>query len=257
MQVRLKANHYDTFFAADAVSGMSEARKCEPDFCHPLGHHDSQVSFARGPQGSSISFEDWHEAGVARTKKMLPAAPARIDASPRRTLPLACYGGVDTTPLFSKALKAVKKLWRAALRAALKARVWPRRRKGSARSPPWWTSSSCTKTPVPAQRHQALRAALNTRASPRRVATDHGAHWVPDKTDKTPVWRFTPLTPSGALGRLRRNATRSGMPARRERGLVRNRTVDHPREASPSTSLELAAVGALARLVRSCLYRRI
>ena len=31
MQVRLKANHYDTFFAADAVSSMSEARKCEPD----------------------------------------------------------------------------------------------------------------------------------------------------------------------------------------------------------------------------------
>lgn len=31
MQVRLKANHYDTFFAADAVSGMSEARKCQPD----------------------------------------------------------------------------------------------------------------------------------------------------------------------------------------------------------------------------------
>ena len=31
LQVRLKANHYDTFFAADAISSMSEARKCEPD----------------------------------------------------------------------------------------------------------------------------------------------------------------------------------------------------------------------------------
>jgi DNA-binding response OmpR family regulator len=31
MQVRLKANHYDTFFAADALSSMVEARKHEPD----------------------------------------------------------------------------------------------------------------------------------------------------------------------------------------------------------------------------------
>jgi DNA-binding response OmpR family regulator len=31
MHVRLKANHYDTFFAADALSSMSEARKNEPD----------------------------------------------------------------------------------------------------------------------------------------------------------------------------------------------------------------------------------
>jgi DNA-binding response OmpR family regulator len=31
MHVRLKANHYDTFFAADAVSSMVEARKHEPD----------------------------------------------------------------------------------------------------------------------------------------------------------------------------------------------------------------------------------
>src|ERR1700675_5102213 len=31
MQVRLKANNYDTFFAGDAVSSMSEARKCDPD----------------------------------------------------------------------------------------------------------------------------------------------------------------------------------------------------------------------------------
>ena len=31
LQVRLKANHYDTFFAADAISSMSEARKCDPD----------------------------------------------------------------------------------------------------------------------------------------------------------------------------------------------------------------------------------
>jgi DNA-binding response OmpR family regulator len=31
MQVRLKANHYDTFFAGDALSSMSEARKHEPD----------------------------------------------------------------------------------------------------------------------------------------------------------------------------------------------------------------------------------
>ena len=31
LQGRLKANHYDTFFAADAISSMSEARKCEPD----------------------------------------------------------------------------------------------------------------------------------------------------------------------------------------------------------------------------------
>jgi DNA-binding response OmpR family regulator len=31
MNVRLKANHYDTFFAGDALSSMSEARKHEPD----------------------------------------------------------------------------------------------------------------------------------------------------------------------------------------------------------------------------------
>jgi DNA-binding response OmpR family regulator len=31
MHVRLKANHYDTFFAGDALSGMAEARKHEPD----------------------------------------------------------------------------------------------------------------------------------------------------------------------------------------------------------------------------------
>jgi len=31
MNVRLKANHYDTFFAADAFSSMVEARKHEPD----------------------------------------------------------------------------------------------------------------------------------------------------------------------------------------------------------------------------------
>ena len=31
MHLRLKANHYNTFFAADAISSMSEARKCEPD----------------------------------------------------------------------------------------------------------------------------------------------------------------------------------------------------------------------------------
>jgi DNA-binding response OmpR family regulator len=31
MHVRLKANHYDTFFAIDALSGISEARKHEPD----------------------------------------------------------------------------------------------------------------------------------------------------------------------------------------------------------------------------------
>jgi DNA-binding response OmpR family regulator len=31
MHVRLKANHYDTFFAGDALSGMAEARKNEPD----------------------------------------------------------------------------------------------------------------------------------------------------------------------------------------------------------------------------------
>ena len=31
MQVRLKANHYDTFFAVDALSSMVEARKHEPD----------------------------------------------------------------------------------------------------------------------------------------------------------------------------------------------------------------------------------
>jgi DNA-binding response OmpR family regulator len=31
MHVRLKANHYDTFFAADALSSMSEARKNNPD----------------------------------------------------------------------------------------------------------------------------------------------------------------------------------------------------------------------------------
>jgi DNA-binding response OmpR family regulator len=31
LHVRLKANHYDTFFAADALSSMAEARKHEPD----------------------------------------------------------------------------------------------------------------------------------------------------------------------------------------------------------------------------------
>ena len=31
MHVRLKANNYDTFFAADAISCMAEARKNEPD----------------------------------------------------------------------------------------------------------------------------------------------------------------------------------------------------------------------------------
>ncbi len=31
INVRLKANHYDTFFAADALSIMVEARKHEPD----------------------------------------------------------------------------------------------------------------------------------------------------------------------------------------------------------------------------------
>jgi len=31
MNIRLRANHYDTFFAGDALSSMSEARKHEPD----------------------------------------------------------------------------------------------------------------------------------------------------------------------------------------------------------------------------------
>jgi two-component system KDP operon response regulator KdpE len=31
MHIRLKANHYDTFFAADAVSSTVEARKHDPD----------------------------------------------------------------------------------------------------------------------------------------------------------------------------------------------------------------------------------
>ncbi|MGA8765035.1 MAG: response regulator [Candidatus Sulfotelmatobacter sp.] len=31
MNVRLKANHYDIFFAADAISSLVEARKREPD----------------------------------------------------------------------------------------------------------------------------------------------------------------------------------------------------------------------------------
>jgi DNA-binding response OmpR family regulator len=31
LNVRLKANHYDTFFALDAISAMAEARKQEPD----------------------------------------------------------------------------------------------------------------------------------------------------------------------------------------------------------------------------------
>ena len=31
LNVRLKANHYDTFFASDALSSMREARKHEPD----------------------------------------------------------------------------------------------------------------------------------------------------------------------------------------------------------------------------------
>jgi DNA-binding response OmpR family regulator len=31
MHVRLKANHYETFFAADALTSLAEARKHEPD----------------------------------------------------------------------------------------------------------------------------------------------------------------------------------------------------------------------------------
>ena len=31
MHVRLTANHYDTFFAGDAIAAMSEARKHQPD----------------------------------------------------------------------------------------------------------------------------------------------------------------------------------------------------------------------------------
>ena|ERR1700686_2536693 len=31
MHVRLKANHYDTFFAGDAISSIAEARKHQPD----------------------------------------------------------------------------------------------------------------------------------------------------------------------------------------------------------------------------------
>src|SRR5580700_1977033 len=31
MNVRLRANHYDTFFAADALASVAEARKHEPD----------------------------------------------------------------------------------------------------------------------------------------------------------------------------------------------------------------------------------
>jgi DNA-binding response OmpR family regulator len=31
MHVRLQASNYDTFFAADAISGMAEARKHQPD----------------------------------------------------------------------------------------------------------------------------------------------------------------------------------------------------------------------------------
>jgi DNA-binding response OmpR family regulator len=31
MEVRLKANHYDTFFATDAISTLRQARKHEPD----------------------------------------------------------------------------------------------------------------------------------------------------------------------------------------------------------------------------------
>ena len=31
MELRLKVNHYDTFFATDAVSTLSQARKHEPD----------------------------------------------------------------------------------------------------------------------------------------------------------------------------------------------------------------------------------
>ena len=30
-QLLLKSNHYETFFAADAMAAMSEARKCQPD----------------------------------------------------------------------------------------------------------------------------------------------------------------------------------------------------------------------------------
>jgi DNA-binding response OmpR family regulator len=31
LQIRLKANYYDTFFATDAISSMAEARKHQPD----------------------------------------------------------------------------------------------------------------------------------------------------------------------------------------------------------------------------------
>jgi DNA-binding response OmpR family regulator len=31
MHLRLRANHYDTYFAADALSSVAEARKYEPD----------------------------------------------------------------------------------------------------------------------------------------------------------------------------------------------------------------------------------
>ena len=111
-------------------------------------------------------------------------------------------------------------------------------------------TSSCTKTPGLARRvkHEGVASTSCDLMEPTGS---------PTKLTKPRSGGSPPLTPSGALGRLRRNAARSGMPARRERGLMRNRTVDHPREVSPSTSLELAAVGALARLVRSCLYRRI
>jgi DNA-binding response OmpR family regulator len=42
MHVRLKANHYDTFFAGDALSSITEAKKHEPDLiildlCLPAG----------------------------------------------------------------------------------------------------------------------------------------------------------------------------------------------------------------------------
>ena len=31
LHLRLKANHYDTFLAEDAITSISEARRCEPD----------------------------------------------------------------------------------------------------------------------------------------------------------------------------------------------------------------------------------
>src|SRR5216684_1592624 len=114
-------------------------------------------------------------------------------------------------------------------------RDWVRQR----RTQPTQRSSASEKDPAAHSEHRVRARAgpALTHSTQRRVpAEGPSIIYGVDKTDKPPVWRFTPLTPSGALGRLRRNAARSGMPARRERGLMRNRTVDHRRSRGRRSS---------------------